>query len=372
MSRAMQFDIVANDKATGSMKNVEKSMDGFTQRIGNNFTKMAMKAAAVYAAVTKITQVFKQGADIADEAARLGVDVELYQRLAKAADRYGSNVDELAKSLKEVNKLLDDAARKQSGPQMDALRALGFSDDQIINREIKRIEVLERLGEAIANARSEEEEFAMASQILGDKTTMALIPILKDMDGFKKVMASTVTLTKAEAEALGRTEDAINDVVDAGKALFLKGLANAADLAAGQNLEGEIGGDTARTPSEKSADSARRLLALGAKPEATKVEKTGGLAVTSLQEIGGGIARGPSALENYAARTAVATETMAGQLRSTPPPATSSTDITKPSIPGRVIASVGDVLKGGLPKAPPAPASDPFTTSRMGGLKRTF
>jgi hypothetical protein len=97
------------------------------------------------------------------------------------------------------------------------------------------------------------------------------------------------------------------------------------------------------------------LLKAGGKPA---MEKEAGLAVTSLQQIGGGIARGPTALESYAARTAIATEAIAGNTSggvSAPP--TGASDITKipPTQGGRTIIDSPNIIKGGLGIAPKTP-----------------
>lgn len=365
----MQFDIVANDKATASMKGVEQSMEKFTTRLSANFSKLAMKAAAAYAAISKMGQVFKEGANIADEAKRLNITADLYQRLTLAADLFGTSQQELAKGFKDLNKLMDEAATKGQGPQFDALKALGFSDEQIMNREVKRIEVLQRLADAMSAVNDEEQKFAVASRVLGDKAAMALMPVLDNFSEFEDIMANATVLTDAQVQALDKTDDAIGKIVNRGTKLIQAGLAEAANVVSGGSLEAPM---PPKIVSPEAASRAKALLGVGAKPEKTGVEKTGGLAVSSLQEIGGGIARGPSALENYAARTAIATETIAATTTTPAPPTTSSTDITKPNIPGRTVASVADVLKGGLPKAAPAPASDPFTTSRSAGFKRTY
>ena len=55
------------------------------------------------------------------------------------------------------------------------------------------------------------------------------------------------------------------------------------------------------------------------------------MAVTSLQQIGGGVARGASPIESFAERTAIATETIAAKTTETPPAPTGSTDVTKPA-----------------------------------------
>lgn len=355
MSRAMQFDIVANDKATGTMGKVEKSMDGFGKKLGSSMTMAAAKAMAALAAVQKVVQVAGELGDISDEAAKLGVTVETYQRLKFAAEAYGGSVEDVAKGLIKVNNVLDEAATK-GGPNADILRALGFAQEEITNRVIESEEVYRRLALAISAATSEEEKFAIASRVFGDRQAQAMVPILADYDKFLQTQKSIRVITDENAKAL----DDFSEKGSAAMSDFKAMLGSAAGFVLGKMGFGAEAPKPEENPADRAAKKARaeamknRLLAAGAKPEKT-VEKTSGFAVSSLQEIGGGIARGPSALENYAARTAIATETLAGQMNSTPPPATSSTDITKPSIPGRVIASVGNVLKEGLPKVPTTP-----------------
>ena len=106
----MQFDIVANDKATPAMGKVEKSMDGFGKRVGAGFAMAAAKATMLLAAFSKISEFIGKQGDIADEAAKLGLSPELYQRLGFAAKEYGMDVSQVAMALKVVNTLLDKAA----------------------------------------------------------------------------------------------------------------------------------------------------------------------------------------------------------------------------------------------------------------------
>jgi hypothetical protein len=71
------------------------------------------------------------------------------------------------------------------------------------------------------------------------------------------------------------------------------------------------------------------LLAADSADKKDAQEKVSGMAVTSLQAIGGGVARGPTSLETFAERTAVATETLAAKVEETPVPPTTATDFTK-------------------------------------------
>lgn len=337
----MQFDIVANDKATPSMGKVEKQMDGFASRMGGKFTMMAAKAALAVAAIQKIGAVLKEGADVADEAARVGLPVEQYQKLKFAADEYGASVEEVVKGFRDMNKLLDTAATKKVGPEMEALQALGFSDQQILDRTIKRTEVFERLAEAIKGASTEEEKYAVASRVLSDKVTMGLIPVLENYKQFETLMADTSALSASAADGMGRLEDAGKRLANTLKVGFLEAVGRVADVVA----------PAAPPPpaSETSAEAERgkqmraALLASGAPVKKPDVD---GMAVTTLQQIGGGIARGPSALESFAERTANATETLANKATEAPAVPPASTDITKPS----GVSSSGDM--GGAGEQP--------------------
>jgi hypothetical protein len=367
----MQFDIVANDRATASMAKVEKSAESFGKKLGASFTVAAAKAAALLMTFNKISEwVGKQG-DIADEAAKLGLSPETYQRLSFAAKDYGMDISQVAMALKDVNTLLDVAATKK-GPEMKALQALGFSDAEILNRTIKQEEVMQRMAEAIGEATSEEEKFAMATRIVGSRVAQSIVPILSDYENFLKLQQELTVTTSENATAFDILGTKISK--------------------AGQNLSGEFANfvgwsakklgiitdeDTAK-PERTEAQRARAramkdaVLAADARDGKDKSDSTAGMAVTSLQQIGGGIARGPSTLESYAARTAQATETIAvNTAPKAAAPATGSTDLTKPNI-----KDAGDFIKGTMPKPTPkpsiAPGFNPFTDSKRPKLTRTF
>ena len=333
MSRAMQFDIVANDKATGVMRSAEGSMEKFTNRLGTNFTKIAMKAAAAIAVIRSLSGVFSEGADIVDNAKRLNISIELYQRLSKAAELFGASQQELTKGFKDLNKLMDEAATKGKGNEFDALKALGFSDQEIMNREVKRIEVLERLADAMSAVTDEEQKFAIASRVLGDKAAMALMPILDNFNEFKDVMENAPVLSDAEAHALDQADDARARLTQTVTTGINRAIAGATNLVTTGSLEG-AGIPAAAAATAEGQARARALLGTGKPEMKTDAEKTSGFAVTSLQEIGGGIGRGQIQAEVYAERTAQATETIAAVITAAPAVAPSSTDITKPASGG--------------------------------------
>jgi hypothetical protein len=322
----MQFDIVANDKASGTMAKAQKSMGTFSQNVMGNFTMMAAKAMVALAALRKVYSVISEGGKVHDEAAKLGLGAEQYSRLKFAAEDYGASIENVAMALKDVNKLLDQAATK-GGPDKDVLMALGFSQQEIADRAIKAEEVFKRVSEAIREARSEEEKFAIASRIVGDRVAQSMVPILADYDNFLKTSKEIRAVTDLNARAMDDAGTRTNKRLEGMKAdfnNFVGGLLRKLDPSLGQPVQ-------APERTQEQIDEARRkrdaLLSAAKKTDAPRESQ---MAVNSLQAIGGGLARGPfSALENYAERTAVATEIIATSASEQAPVPTGSTDITK-------------------------------------------
>lgn len=341
----MQFDIVANDKATGAMKQAESSMDRFKTNLIGKYTMIAAKAAVAWAAVSKFYNVIKEAGDVADQAAKLGITAEVYQRLKFAAEQYGASVEDMAKALKDVNKLLDEAATK-GGPNADILKALGFSQQDIADRAIKAEEVFQRVAMAIKAARSEEEKFAIASRVFGDRIAQSMVPVLDNFAAFNKEAGSIKVVSNENAQAFDALTDKVGRMAETLKNQAINAIGIAAQKV-GFIPEQAAAPVKTETPEEAARNQRMRdaLLAAGGKSVAPKES---GMAVTTLQQIGGGLARGPSALESFAERTANATETLAGVATSSPPAATGGTDVTTGGNIGKVIWSTPDVVKTGF------------------------
>lgn len=288
MSRAMQFDIVANDKATATMGNVEKSMEKFGKGFASNLTAIASRATAIYSTLKTITAVINEGGNISDEAARLGVTVEMYQKLKFAANEYGSSIEEIAKAQKDVNKLLDAAATKKTGPEMQTLQALGFSDSDIINRNVKQAEVWERIGEAIKGAATQEEKFAVASRVFGDKISTSMIPVLENYGSFNSMMNSTVTISQKSADNLDRLGTKLNGFWQFTKALAQEGMGKVAGALMDEDY-GNVPATAKQVQDQKAM--AKAVLAVGA-DKATAAKGAGAGEVTSMAAVGAASFRG--------------------------------------------------------------------------------
>jgi hypothetical protein len=228
-------------------------------------------------------------------------------------------------ALKDVNKLLDQAASK-GGPDKDVLLALGFSQREIADRAIAAEEVFNRISQAIREATSEEMKFALASRVVGDRVAQSMIPIFANWKQFQETSEGIGVISNENAQVA----DAMSARFDKRMTTIKSGLINFfADI--GKSLSPELvgqGSEPQRSQSEIDKAQKMRNALLSFSPKASGPRESG-MAVTSLQQIGGGVARGQSALEDYAARTAVATETIAATATESAPAPTGATDITK-------------------------------------------
>ena len=359
MSRAMQFDIVANDKASGTMSNVDKSMANFGKSVSSQFTMLAGRAVAVYATITKVAAVLNDLGQASDAAARMGLTVEEYTKLKFAAEQYGSSIEEIAKAQKDVNKLMDEAATKPGGDQFKTLQALGFSESDIINRNIKVAEVFERIGEAIKGASSEEEKFAIASRVFGDKISQSMVPVLENYKEFQSVQASATSMSQKSADALDRAGERMTGFFNFVKQLAGEAVGRAVIAMEGPNPVKVV------TPEEKAANANRTaktraaLLAIGNKPVVG--DKTGG-EVSSMAAIGGASFRGVNIMgakpieeqQLEQLQTIAANTSPSGAMMS---PVPGSTDITKGGY--NLVDDINQII--GTP--PPKPKS--FMTYKM-------
>lgn len=337
----MQFDIVANDKASGTMGNVDRSMGKFATSVSSKFTMLAARATALVAVTTKVAGAINEMGKVSDEAAKLGISVEEYQKLKMAAEQYGISIEEIAKAQKDVNKMLDEAATKKKGPAMETLQALGFSEQDIIDRKIKQAEVFERIAEAIKGARSEEEKFAIASRVFGDKIAQGLVPVLEGYKEFQSVQNQTTTLSKKNADNLDRLGDKFNEFFTFAKA-------------AGAETIGYLAGKMmdapepkfAVTPEQKAAQEKLRDALL--KPTTKESTKAKAGEFSSMAQVGAASFRGfpAPAAKPIEEQQLTELKTIAANTSPDQPaaPTPGSTDMTKPS--GNPISSVADTIRG--------------------------
>ena len=188
MSNSLEFSINAKDNTSKVVDTVNKKINNF----GSDLAKMALGVAGPMALVQagisaigsaieeykqKVAEAIKFGSELPNQAKGLNITAEEYQRLGSAAEAAGVGINEVAQAYIEVRKAID-AAKDPTSSQAAALKALGFAAEDIAAGVVKPIEVIERLGRAMATGADDATQFKIASGLLGSSVEK-LIPILR-------------------------------------------------------------------------------------------------------------------------------------------------------------------------------------------------
>jgi hypothetical protein len=221
MSNSLEFSINAKDNTSKVVDTVNKKINSF----GTDLAKMALGVAGPMALVQagiaaignaieeykqKVAEAIKFGAELPNQAKALNISVEEYQRLGSAAESAGVGIDTVAQAYVEVRKAID-AAKDPTSSQAAALQALGFAAADIASGAIKPIEVIERLGRAMATGADDATQFKIASAVLGNAVEK-LIPILrKAEEATKGYTDAGEGLSEGEAGILAEVEQAKKD-----------------------------------------------------------------------------------------------------------------------------------------------------------------
>jgi hypothetical protein len=218
MSNSLEFSINAKDNTSKVVDTVSKKINNF----GSDLAKMALGVAGPMALVqaaigaigtaieeykAKVAEAIKFGAELPNQAKALNVSVEEYQRLTSAAEAAGESVSSVAQAYIEVRKAIE-AAKDPTSSQAAALQALGFAAADIAAGIVKPIEVIERLGQAMATGADDATQLKIASAFLGTSVEK-LIPILrKAKEATEGYTDAGEGLTAEEADILKESEAA--------------------------------------------------------------------------------------------------------------------------------------------------------------------
>jgi hypothetical protein len=139
---------------------------------------------------------FDWGAGLSAAAAKLGVSVEDFQKFQDIASRTGQSVENIAKAFKSAGNLIAEA-KSGNKAAIESLEALGFGvqDLQKLNPE----DVVQRLGDALASLESPTDKAASAFATFGDEGK-ELVKTLERIRGLAK--SKPAGLSQEEADFL--------------------------------------------------------------------------------------------------------------------------------------------------------------------------
>jgi hypothetical protein len=216
MSNDMEFRISARDQASQAIDTVQRKIMSFGKDIAKGLVAFAGPMALVQGAIgmisEKIEEAKKKMAEAVDFAATLktkagdvGISEDEFLRLNNAAIATGVSFDKLAKSYVDLKTLLESA--KAGGTDFGSmLESLGFAADDIAKGLVGPIDVINRLGQAMAGAGDDTQAMAIATAVLGKDLAEKLLPALKEAKDLQEEFSQTPGLTKEEADFLRKRE----------------------------------------------------------------------------------------------------------------------------------------------------------------------
>jgi hypothetical protein len=213
MSSGLEFNITARDQASAAVETVNKKIKDFGKDVAKSFLSFAAPMALMQAGVgfvgdkieeykQKVKEATENAAKLKDEAADLGVSVEVWQRLKGAADESGIAVAKVGKLYGEAVKIIEQGKDPLSDASKILRDALGFAGEDVAKGNIQAIEVIERMGKAIAGASSEADAMKIATALLGETMAKELLPALREAGKLKEGFVNTEGLTDEEAQVL--------------------------------------------------------------------------------------------------------------------------------------------------------------------------
>lgn len=362
MSRSLQFDIVANDKASAKLKDVQGIAGQFAKSLTGMFAGFFTIEAILGRITSLVTEAFSWGSSLKESAAGIGLSVKELQQLEYAAGQTGVEAGKLQKAFLDLRKTVRDAS--QGGvEQAKVLRSLGYTQEEVASGNIDIMDAFLKVSRAMSSATTEQEKFNIATSIFGDKIALDMIRVMSDFGELKQIISETPLISDQDAERLDRMADKADRISAVLRALSARSIANAADIgltaagATGVLARGamEMLGQDKRPgfePTQADKDAAAALGKFGKGGAAGAGMK--GPEVSQLATIGGaagfraGVAKTPelNALEQIEANTRPRD----------PVPANGSTDFSKPAA---------------TPSAPaPAPAPQSFGQQFLAGARK--
>jgi hypothetical protein len=174
--QSLEFTISASDQASKVVTSVQKKIDNFGKDVGRSIAGVLGPMALVGFAVSKVTEylaemekkakeAFDFGAGLSDAAAKLGVTVEQFQQITKAAAATGESLDNVATAYKASTKFLADV-KSGNLEALETFEGLGFSISNL--EKIKPEDVLARLSQVMLTATDPTQKMAIAMTVLGE------------------------------------------------------------------------------------------------------------------------------------------------------------------------------------------------------------
>ena len=202
------------DKTTKKIKSLSSIDLEKLKKVGTNLTKYV--TAPIMGAVTALTALSVKSAntadEIADNASKVYLSVEAYQKWTYAAKILAVEESTLRNSFVKLNAMLGDIATGNGEKYEAALNKIGLSTKDLVG--LNPDEAFTKIRNSLSKLKDETLRSATASEIFGDKIGSEMAQLLgatsKEIDSLKKEAEELGIVTTEQAEIAG----AFNDSMD--------------------------------------------------------------------------------------------------------------------------------------------------------------
>lgn len=318
-----------SEPTTKGLDRIRKAAGNLVNDLQGKFLAFFGASAMIDRGLQFIISSFQQLAVTGEQAFKLGIDPQDFQRIQYAAEQTGSSVDKLQMAFRNLKETVRDA-KNGNADAIKVMQSLGYTQEQITSGNIDSMDMFKRLAGAVGAAKTEQERFAAVSAVLGAKAAQEMLPVLSDPNFMRTLQAAPVNSRRAIREAdrqsdyvarkTSQAKVAAGEVMTNAPNAFIKGFGLGPLVGVMDAMERFQQGAAAESPlkGEAAKAAAAGLASIGTKAEDTPAGRLP-MAVSSLAAIGGGgnvYAGGIGADEmvTLATRTADASERSANAL----------------------------------------------------------
>lgn len=211
MARKLELELQAKSNADVVLNRVQKASQNFASNLTSKLTG-AFGAMALFDKFTSFAvSNFQEFAGLADQISKSGLAADQFQQLAYAAKQSGADVKDVTKAVRELNGAIAEAKVNPESKKGLALKALGFSAEQISSGNIKATDVFLQLSKAMQKATSDAEKVSIATALLGDKVGQNLIPMLEDgHDALLKMFGDAPIVSDKALKSIDEASDKVD------------------------------------------------------------------------------------------------------------------------------------------------------------------
>ncbi|TXH34792.1 MAG: phage tail tape measure protein [Rhodospirillaceae bacterium] len=203
------------DRIAGSVGNVGKSFANVAKETGEMAKRLAASVGLVGGAIFGLVKSAADAGDAAnDTAARIGIGVEAFQRLAYAAQMNGADQETAAKGLSVLNKQVTEAAKGNKAAAAN-FKALGISVRDA-NGKLKPTEqIFAEIADRFKEMPDGAKEAYLSMKLFGDEAGPRLVQTLNNgSDGLKRYGDEAQRLGKVIGQDAANASGDFNDALD--------------------------------------------------------------------------------------------------------------------------------------------------------------